>query len=378
MTWYYAIGNERQGPVDDAELDRLIAARTVTPETLVWRAGMADWQPLAQARPQARPAPPPPPAPLPAPVPAPTPVAPHVTHPVPVASSTPVSTPTPAGSDPSTQPKFGGATFGTPGFGAPPGGAAAGGAGGAGSYGGSAARGAAETPDEILARVVGEGRSFGLGDVIGRAWEIVSANFGLAIGGTAMWLICQVLGAIPCLGILISLGVTPIVQAGVYRLILKLHRGEPAEFGDVFSTFSTSYLQLFLNTLVQLVIIGISIVPGYALIFIGNIMAQRSEGASLLLSLLGVLLILPPAIYLGVSWIFSAPLIIDKGLDFWPAMELSRKVVAKQFFGTFALLFLVGLIFLAGFIALCLGVFVSAPVALACIAVAYNELFDRT
>jgi len=96
------------------------------------------------------------------------------------------------------------------------------------------------------------------------------------------------------------------------------------------------------------------------------------------LSLLGVLLILPPAIYLGVSWIFSAPLIIDKGLDFWPAMELSRKVASKQFFGTFALLFLVGLIFLAGFIALCLGVFVSAPVALACIAVAYNELFDRT
>ena len=68
MTWYYAIGNERQGPVDDAELDRLIATRTVTPETLVWRAGMADWQPLAQARPRAvaPPAPviPPPPAPI--------------------------------------------------------------------------------------------------------------------------------------------------------------------------------------------------------------------------------------------------------------------------------------------------------------------------
>src|SRR5215203_565806 len=83
MTWYYALGNERQGPIDDAALDRLIAAGTVTPETLVWRAGMADWQPLAQARPRATPVP--------------TPVIP----PPPAAITTPVA------ADPSTEPRFG-------------------------------------------------------------------------------------------------------------------------------------------------------------------------------------------------------------------------------------------------------------------------------
>ena len=66
MTWYYALGNERQGPIDDAALDRLIATGVVTQDTLVWKAGMADWQPLGQARPRAAapPAPviPPPPA----------------------------------------------------------------------------------------------------------------------------------------------------------------------------------------------------------------------------------------------------------------------------------------------------------------------------
>src|SRR3954468_5537484 len=66
MTWYYALGNERQGPIDDAALDRLIATGVVTPDTLVWKAGMADWQPLAQAPPRGvtPPAPgvPPPPA----------------------------------------------------------------------------------------------------------------------------------------------------------------------------------------------------------------------------------------------------------------------------------------------------------------------------
>ena len=57
MTWYYALGNERQGPIDDAALDRLIATGVVTPDTLVWSAGMADWQPLSQARPRIAPAP---------------------------------------------------------------------------------------------------------------------------------------------------------------------------------------------------------------------------------------------------------------------------------------------------------------------------------
>ncbi len=374
MTWYYALGNERQGPVDDATLDRLIAAGTVTPDTLVWRAGMADWQPLAQARPRV--------ASVPAPVVPPPPAA---------------ITPAPSPAEPSTQPRFGTPTPADTPVGAPTpaagsygsyGAAGAGGTAGAGAAAGSGAAagagwtqtgaGSSETADQIYARVTGERRTFGLGDAIGRGWELVSGNFGLAVGATAIWLLCTFAGAIPCLGILISLGVTPILQAGLYRLFLKLHRGEPAEFGDAFSTFSTSYLQVFLYALVQLLLIGICLVPGYALSMIGTIVGQRSEALGMLLSLVGILLIFPPAIYLTVSWAFAPLLIVDKGLDFWPAMELSRKVAGKQFFGVFGLLFVCGLIVMAGVLALCLGIFVAAPLALAAIAVAYDDLFGRT
>ncbi len=360
MTWYYALGNERQGPVDDAALDRLIAAGTVTPDTLVWRAGMADWQPLAQARPRA--------ASLPTPVVPPPPAA---------------STPSPGYSAPSTQPRVGTPTAMTstptpaPGAGGWAGsaGAAAGAAAGAGwSQGGG---GGAESADEILARVTAESRGFSIGDSIGRGWEVVSSNFGLMIGATAIWILCNLTSAIPCVGILIGLGVTPILQAGIYNLALKLHRDEHAEFGDAFSPFSTSYLQLFLYTIVQAILIGLAVLPGYALIFIGTLMADRSEAVGVMTSLFGVLLMLPPAIYLGVSWAFTAPLIIDKGLDFWPAMELSRKVVAGQFFKVFGLVFLCGLIVMAGVIALCVGIFVTAPLALAAIAVAYDSVFRR-
>jgi uncharacterized RDD family membrane protein YckC len=48
MSWYYAESNERRGPIDDGTFQSLVAAGKVTPETLVWSEGMADWMPYGQ------------------------------------------------------------------------------------------------------------------------------------------------------------------------------------------------------------------------------------------------------------------------------------------------------------------------------------------
>lgn len=55
MTWYYAQGDQRQGPISDSELDALIAAGTVNENTLVWKEGMTNWTPLKEARPAGAP-----------------------------------------------------------------------------------------------------------------------------------------------------------------------------------------------------------------------------------------------------------------------------------------------------------------------------------
>jgi hypothetical protein len=367
MTWYYALGNERQGPIDDAALDRLVATGVVTPDTLVWKAGMADWQPLSQARPRT--------TPVPAPV----------VPPPPAAGAIGPATPTPTATDPSTQPRFGTpiAPASTPAPGAGGYGAAGSGYGAAGTTGHaggwSQAGGAGpETADQIYARVVTSGRTLAIGEIVGRAWQLVSSNFGLAIGATAVVMVCLVIaGVIPCVGFIIGLVVNPVLIGGLYRLFLKMHRNEPAEFGDAFSTFSTSFLQLFLFGLVQIVLSFVALIPGYALIFAGSLFAERNEALMFIVSMFGILLILPPMIYLGVSWIFASLLIVDKGLDFWPAMELSRKVTGKHFFSVFGVLFLGGLIMIAGALALCLGLFVAAPVFFAMITIAYDDLFGR-
>lgn len=41
--WHYAVGGEEKGPIDEAELLALVAERTLTRDTLVWRPGKGDW-----------------------------------------------------------------------------------------------------------------------------------------------------------------------------------------------------------------------------------------------------------------------------------------------------------------------------------------------
>jgi hypothetical protein len=45
MAWYYAVHNEQKGPVEQSEFDRLVQQGVITGTTLVWREGMANWQP---------------------------------------------------------------------------------------------------------------------------------------------------------------------------------------------------------------------------------------------------------------------------------------------------------------------------------------------
>ena len=50
MKWFYADQGQQIGPIEDADLDRLLNEGKIKPETLVWYEGLANWQPLSQAR----------------------------------------------------------------------------------------------------------------------------------------------------------------------------------------------------------------------------------------------------------------------------------------------------------------------------------------
>jgi uncharacterized RDD family membrane protein YckC len=57
MKWYYADAGRQVGPVEDAQLDELVRSGAVRDDTLIWREGMANWQPHSAVRGPSKPAP---------------------------------------------------------------------------------------------------------------------------------------------------------------------------------------------------------------------------------------------------------------------------------------------------------------------------------
>ena len=190
--------------------------------------------------------------------------------------------------------------------------------------------------EAMAAEILARDYRVNMGDCIGRGWELVKNNFWLLVG--ASFLINLIIGAV---GIIAG----PLM-GGLYWLFLKRIRGEPAQLGDAFAGFSKGFLPLFLAYLVIL-----------------------------LLGLLGVVCCVLPGIYLLVGWMFALPLIIDKKLDFWPAMELSRKVVTRHWWLLFGFVLLCVLVRLLGLLACCIGVWVAMPVTTAALLYAYEDIF---
>lgn len=96
------------------------------------------------------------------------------------------------------------------------------------------------------------------------------------------------------------------------------------------------------------------------------------------MTIIGFVLLVLPGIYLSIAYIFTLPLIADKGMDVWEAMEFSRKTVTKHWFKVFGLLFLLSLIFLAGAIVFGIGLIWAIPLMFITLyGLLYRSIFDE-
>lgn len=192
-----------------------------------------------------------------------------------------------------------------------------------------------------------------IGQYFGRGWEIFKQYAWPFIG---FMLLVGVIGAIASrlpypLGVnedkqggIVNALLSPAFGAGFYIVAFKIAKGRTPSFSDFFQGFSR-YLPIFLVSLVSSLLIG-----------------------------LGMVLLIIPGLYLAVAYLFALPLVLDKRLDFWPAMETSRKLITKQWFGFFGLILLVALLNVAGALALGIGLFVTAPWSTCTIAAAYEDI----
>ncbi len=90
---------------------------------------------------------------------------------------------------------------------------------------------------------------------------------------------------------------------------------------------------------------------------------------------LGLLLLIIPGIYLGVAYYMTLPLLGDRNLSAWQALEASRKAVSKQWFAVAGLFFVVGLIAMVSMLPLGIGLIWTAPWAVAVMGVLYKRIY---
>ena len=183
-------------------------------------------------------------------------------------------------------------------------------------------------------------------DCIGRSWELLKANFWPIVGVTAVLLIVAgVANSIPFLGILVSLLLGGVFYGGLYYFYLKKIRGQPAELGDAFSGFTLALGPLMLTSLVVALMI-----------------------------VFGLICLILPGIYLAVSYSFAYLLVIDRKMEFWAAMEVSRRVITAQWWRMFGLLIVGAIIGCLGVIGLIIGIFFTIPIFIGAIVHAYEDL----
>jgi len=134
------------------------------------------------------------------------------------------------------------------------------------------------------------------------------------------------------------------------------------------------------------------LMAGFHIACIRKLMSGRTEvgdlfkafnrfGATLLACLvisvftfLASLLCLIPGLVVYAMYQFAYLFIVDKKMDFWPAMQASHELVKKDYFGFTLFLVTLILINLGGFLLCFVGLLITMPLSYAAITVAYRDL----
>ncbi|UZQ54620.1 hypothetical protein OOK60_00650 [Trichothermofontia sichuanensis B231] len=206
--------------------------------------------------------------------------------------------------------------------------------------------------------LLNEGYAFNMGDYISRGWRMLKSNLGLMVAYTVLLtVISGIVGTIDTslagddegvrstgISFLFNLLVAPPLWAGLYLSAFKSLNNRQLEFSDFFKGF-----QFFAPLVLANLIIGIFIV-------------------------IGTIFCVIPGIYLGVAYLLTIPLILDRNMGFWEAMETSRKVVTKNWFSWFVFGLLMFAINLGGLIACIVGLFFTIPLTYCMWIAAYEDV----
>ncbi|TBU96340.1 hypothetical protein [Phytopseudomonas dryadis] len=218
-----------------------------------------------------------------------------------------------------------------------------------------------------IEQALSRGYDFSIGELISEAWQLTKGTKGIIIGGflvfyvvlfVASFIIGGVLGLFSALSesvamvILAQIATTLFASALSYPFMAGLNMvgirraaGQPFSFNEIFSHFGRT-VPLLITAIVMM-----------------------------LLVYLGFFLLLLPGIYLAVAYMLAIPLVVERGLSPWQALETSRKALSQHWFKVFGLFLLLGLIVAISAIPLGIGLIWTIPLFVVAMGVLYRTIF---
>ena len=91
---------------------------------------------------------------------------------------------------------------------------------------------------------------------------------------------------------------------------------------------------------------------------------------------IGFVLLIIPGIYLAVAYSMAIPLLVEKNMGIWEALETSRKTINKCWFRMFGLYVVVMVLIILALLPLGIGLIWAVPLVNVVMGVVYRNLFS--
>ncbi len=212
---------------------------------------------------------------------------------------------------------------------------------------------------------------------IKNGWETIKERYWLFVGMAAVAMLIS--SAVP-MGILMG----P-MMCGLNLAFFKQRRGEPVEFADLFKGFDY-FGPSIIATLLYIVPVMAVVIPAYIIFYLGMLFSMVAQTASdepnpaaalgvFLIFMLFIVVILALILLISVGFTFSYALIVERKLQGFDAVKLSFRAAMANFWRLFLMMILTGLLGFAGYLLLCVGMFLALPISYAAIDAAYEQVF---
>jgi hypothetical protein len=209
------------------------------------------------------------------------------------------------------------------------------------------------------------------------AWELIKNQYWLFLGICAVGMLIGSAFAIVLMGPM---------MCGIFLCFFQQMRGERVSFEGVFRGFDY-FAQSLIAMLIQAIPAVLIIVPVYLLMAVSIMTAAASaqgrggEGAAMVGFFISMIVIFVAifvmSIIVGVFFIFTFPLIVDRKLSGAEAVKTSVKAALANFRGVLGLVLLNAALSFGGLILCYVGAFFVMPITLAAHAIAYRRVFPE-